>query len=234
MSSSGIAAQFTLMNGPSARSLASCSARATSSLPVPLSPRMRTRAGVGATSLICSRMAWMAAESPTMTRRPRSRSRWTLNSLASERTRKALRTASTTRSREHGFSRKSKAPSRVASTAVAMVPWPEIMITGHCVSRARRRRRVSRPSMPGKRTSRITRSMRSRSASASASSPFSASATSKPSERSTMPKVRRMFRSSSTIRMRGVILPPRSPPRGSEMVTVVPAPGADCRSMRPP
>jgi len=29
-----------------------------------------------------------------------------------------------------GFSRKSMAPMRVASTAVSMVPWPDIMITG--------------------------------------------------------------------------------------------------------
>ena len=42
-------------------------------------------------------------------------------------------TASSTRSRLSGFSRKSKAPARVASTASAMVPWPEIMMAGAVV-----------------------------------------------------------------------------------------------------
>ncbi len=42
------AAQFTLMNGLSARGDSSCSAWAMSSLPVPDSPRMRTVARVGA------------------------------------------------------------------------------------------------------------------------------------------------------------------------------------------
>ncbi len=39
-------------------------------------------------------------------------------------------TASRTRSRLSGFSRKSKAPARVASTASAIVPCPEIMMAG--------------------------------------------------------------------------------------------------------
>ena len=43
-SASGIAAQLKAMKGPAARLLRSCSARATSSLPVPLSPRMSTDA----------------------------------------------------------------------------------------------------------------------------------------------------------------------------------------------
>ena len=42
----------------------------------------------------------------------------------------ALRTTSSTRSRSSGFSMKSNAPSRVASTAVAIVPCPEMTTTG--------------------------------------------------------------------------------------------------------
>ena len=38
--------------------------------------------------------------------------------------------ASSTLSRPRGFSRKSNAPERVASTASAIVAWPEIMIAG--------------------------------------------------------------------------------------------------------
>ncbi len=44
--------------------------------------------------------------------------------------RSAFFSASSTRSRLSGFSRKSKAPARVASSASAMVPCPEIMIVG--------------------------------------------------------------------------------------------------------
>ena len=46
----GSAAQLSAKNGPLARSLLLCSARATSSLPVPLSPRMSTLAVLGATA----------------------------------------------------------------------------------------------------------------------------------------------------------------------------------------
>ena len=49
MSSFGMAAQLTLMNGWSLRPECSWSARATSSLPVPLSPVMSTVVGVSAT-----------------------------------------------------------------------------------------------------------------------------------------------------------------------------------------
>ena len=42
----------------------------------------------------------------------------------------ARRTASRSFAVESGFSRKSYAPSRVASTAVSIVPWPDIMMTG--------------------------------------------------------------------------------------------------------
>ena len=43
---------------------------------------------------------------------------------------RAFFTASSTRSRPSGFSRKSNAPARVASTASAMVPCPEIITAG--------------------------------------------------------------------------------------------------------
>jgi hypothetical protein len=49
---SGIAAQLTATNGPFARGERSCSVRATSSLPVPLSPLISTAAGVGAATSI--------------------------------------------------------------------------------------------------------------------------------------------------------------------------------------
>ena len=42
----------------------------------------------------------------------------------------AFFSTSSSRSRPSGFSRKSKAPARVAATASAIVAWPEIMMTG--------------------------------------------------------------------------------------------------------
>jgi hypothetical protein len=47
ISSEGSAAQLTATNGPAARALAACRARAVSSLPVPVSPTIRTVASAG-------------------------------------------------------------------------------------------------------------------------------------------------------------------------------------------
>src|ERR1039458_8381896 len=49
ISSPGTAAQLRVTNGPALRWLRSCSARAISSLPVPVSPRMQTRVSLAAT-----------------------------------------------------------------------------------------------------------------------------------------------------------------------------------------
>ena len=51
-------------------------------------------------------------------------------SLRSSAASSARRTASSSFAVDRGFSRKSYAPSRVASTAVSTVPWPDIMMTG--------------------------------------------------------------------------------------------------------
>ena len=77
-----------------------------------------------------------------------------------------------------GFSRKAMAPCLVASTAVSMVPWPLIMITGmvscdvvpHSLSRLM-------PSTSGIQMSSSTRSGRMRSRTARACAAFSASST---------------------------------------------------------
>ena len=65
-----IAAQFTGTNGRAPRRLATWSARATSSLPVPDSPEMRTVASVGATRTTRSSRSCIAAERPTMCSSP--------------------------------------------------------------------------------------------------------------------------------------------------------------------
>ncbi len=63
---SGRAAQFTLMNGLPARALPWWTAKATSSLPTPLSPRTSTVASLGATWPIKSNTTCIALEFPTM------------------------------------------------------------------------------------------------------------------------------------------------------------------------
>ena len=64
ISSVGIAAQFTSTNGPVARLLFSCTQRATSSLPTPLSPVISILASVGATFSIVSFIFCIGAEPP--------------------------------------------------------------------------------------------------------------------------------------------------------------------------
>ena len=64
-----------------------------------------------------------------------SRSRSRTFSSSSRRWRRAFLTVRTTFSSDSGFSRKSKAPSLVALTAVSTVPWPEMTTTGGRSSR---------------------------------------------------------------------------------------------------
>ena len=104
---------------------------------------------------------------------------------------------------------KSNAPSRVAATASSIVAWPEIMTTGisdvrldmpsspRDLSVRSRSRPLSSPSLT---SSRMT-STCSRASTASASAIEPASWTTWPSPSSTMRSVRRMFFSSSTIRI---------------------------------
>ena len=61
----------------------------------------------------------------------------------------ARRASSDMRSGSNGFSRKSKAPSCIASTAIGTSPCPVIMITGRAPSWLISRRRSDMPSMPG-------------------------------------------------------------------------------------
>ena len=91
-----MAAQLTATKGPPARSLASWMARAATSLPAPLSPRIITVAPLGATRAIRSRSACMAALPPRTEGAPESlRTSW----------------------RRTRFSRRSEAPSRARATA---------------------------------------------------------------------------------------------------------------------
>ena len=121
-----------------------------------------------------------------------------------------------------GFSRKSIAPIRVASTAVSMVPWPDIMITGmvSCPLVAHSFRSVI-PSASGIQMSSSTRSGRPRAREARAAVAFSASCTEWPSLERISDRSSRMPTSSSTIR---ICATTAQAARGREIRTVAPRP----------
>src|ERR1700741_2406214 len=73
ISSAGTAAQLRVMKAFSRRGDFSWMARATSSLPVPVSPRIETRVSLAATFSICARSLVMAGPDPSKSRLPR---RW--------------------------------------------------------------------------------------------------------------------------------------------------------------
>ena len=70
---SGIAAQLIATNGPSARGLSTCSARANSSLPVPLSPSRSTVASVAAARCSATVTCFSSGSSPTICGAPAPR-----------------------------------------------------------------------------------------------------------------------------------------------------------------
>ena len=105
-------------------------ARATSSLPVPRSPVTSTLAALLAARPICSTSFLMAGLSPTSSPvAPAARRRSRASASARVR-RKAVSTAMSRASVLSGFSRKFRAPTRTARTAVSMVACPLIMMTG--------------------------------------------------------------------------------------------------------
>ena len=114
---------------------------ASSSLPVPDSPISSTRASERAAMVACSTARCQAGLEPIIFGAPPTSSRSRSFSCRRVACSRAFFTASSTRSRLSGFSRKSKAPARVASTASAMVPWP-----GNHDGRRRRRRSAAPPS----------------------------------------------------------------------------------------
>ncbi|MNN10810.1 hypothetical protein D3C81_1237440 [compost metagenome] len=98
-------------NGPSRRLDRSCRARATTSLPAPVSPRISTSARVPARAPICSRRRCMDGDWPTRRvascwRSLRARRKLRLSSTRRRRAR-ARRTLSSRASLAKGFSRKS-------------------------------------------------------------------------------------------------------------------------------
>ena len=200
-----MAALFTHTKRFAARPLWRWIAEATSSLPVPDSPVISTRASVGATRAIRARTSSMAGLTPT------SGSAWPSASCrrrfsASVRdSSSAARSVVSRPSGVSGFSRNWKAPSLVARTASVRFALPLIITTGRSGTVRLSCSSVWSPSgPPGIMRSSSTASGASRSTAAMAAVPFAASSVSKPSDCSNAPTILRMLVSSSTNRMRGL------------------------------
>ena len=123
-----MAAQFNATKGASLRSLASCIAFATSSLPAPGGPVTKTLQLVAATRSIIPKISSIRGSSPIKlgqywsrhARRSSSSSAPALG-LPKARVREARSSSSVT-----GFGRKSDAPNRMISTALGILPASEM------------------------------------------------------------------------------------------------------------
>ncbi len=155
-SSAAMADVFSATNGWCARGLWSCSARATSSLPVPDSPVISTVMLEPASRPIerntsCIAGAWpiidgIAAVLPAA------------SAPAPPFSRAALRTSSTASSMSNGFGRYSNAPPLYAATAFSRSECAVMTMIGRSGCELRRRSSSAMPLIPGMRTSVISTS----------------------------------------------------------------------------
>ena len=115
--------------GPGGRGPDSCTKRASASRPVPDSPTSSSAERCGASRVSSVRncaMARLLARPAPAPARHRCCRICRLRLPASS----ARSTVRSSFASDSGFSTKSKAPRRVASTAVSTVPWPDIITTG--------------------------------------------------------------------------------------------------------
>ena len=201
-SASGMAPQFTATKGRPARSDEPCTARATTSLPTPLSPEISTGIEDRAARSPILRTWTMAADVPTRSLKvvlPSARLRSWATSERSAPMDRALWIEMVMRSGDAGLTKKSVAPACMAWTTVSIPPEAVSTMTGCWWARDRSSERVSRPERPG-----MTRSSRIRSQGepdarrASRASPPSRSAAVKPSRSRTAWISRLWVGSSST------------------------------------
>ena len=157
-----------------ARALASCSAWAAISLPVPDSPVSNTVLSTAAFMRSAACRPRMTIERPTSASMPALRCdsvrRSTQFSRRSRARSRPWRSALSTWDTRKGFSRKSPAPARKASMAVSRSAKAVISTTSLASPWARISRSIARPLLPGIAMSRMTRSNRWRSSSCPASS----------------------------------------------------------------
>src|SRR5713226_2262022 len=200
---SGRAAQLTAMNGPLRRLERSWMARATSSLPVPLSPWTSTVAELSATcctSIINRRKAGLVPIMlPCRSRSSRRFCRARFWAMRSRRSR-ACRTTLVSWASWNGLVRKSVAPSFIARTASSTVPKAVSRITSTSGATALASRSSSRPVSPGILRSESTRSTPPACSRSSAARPSGASTTAYPSRVSARSRLWRTAGSSSATR----------------------------------
>ena len=173
-----MAAQFSEIIGDSRRGLCSCSARATSSLPVPDSPRTSTVDSVGATRRIRSKSCRIGAQEPIIPAIGYSRLSSDFRTALCRARRSARPTRPIVRSSSsgsNGRARKSAAPSFMASTAALRLACSASTTTGTSPASAIR----SVPNPPGRRRS-VRIMAKDRRSSARAPSSESTAVTSKP------------------------------------------------------
>ena len=172
--------------------------RATSSFPVPVSPRMHTRDSLAATRSSCAITRRIASPFHTISCFPkRCRScRFSFSKRCSLRT---LSTVSRSLSDEMGFSKKSRAPSLVARTAISMCACPDIITTGVVTPCCFNSSRRVNPSLPGMTTSERIRSKLCALASSSARPALSHTVASCPPRRKARDSDANVLASSSTI-----------------------------------
>ena len=186
--------------------------RATASLPVPLSPVIRTVASVRATRSAISRTRSMAGETLTTSRStPVARIRRSRTSAVRRCRSRAFSTARRSCSRWNGFPMKSYAPSFIASTAVSTFPNAVMTSTGTSRDAFRIRRSTSIPEIPGILRSVITRSNFPWEKMANPSVPSEAASTLYPAFRRLNRATSRPARSSSMKRTRRSMSLPGSP-----------------------
>ena len=172
-SSDGIAAVLSATKGLRARGDSRCSARATSSLPVPVSPVTSTPSGACAKRPMARNSACIAGVSPTSPSVAAICAAGTASAAPVATPRRARTGASacsasaTAASRSNGLERNSCAPPRKAPAVLAISVYALITITGSCGCRALSASNSTRPSSPGIRTSVNSRSGAGRSPMAS-------------------------------------------------------------------
>ncbi len=159
---------------------------------------MQTRVSLAATRSTCAITRRMVSPFQTISCLPRRRSRSRF-SRSRRPSFSAFSTVSSSFSVEIGFSRKSRAPRRVARTAISMCAWPDIMTTGVGTPCAFSSSRSARPSLPGMTTSESIRSNDCDLASSRALLALSQTAASCPSRRNARDSDASVLASSSTI-----------------------------------
>ena len=200
-----MAAALTVTNGRACRGLHAWIARATSSLPVPVSPVTRTGDEAAPTSRMRARSSAITGLSPTSSSVPMGGPPGTGADTGArsvdEREATARSTTRRSSSASQGLVMYWKAPRFTASTAAPIEPWAVTRTTGRSDCSLRTRVSSSTPSMPAIRTSVSMASNLNRWQAASAASPVAAISQRQRFSLSASAKHRAMSGSSSTTRM---------------------------------